>query len=308
MKKTFDWLLIGVGSFLEVYFYIARFGQEGIPPWLGCIMGVALNLLLLHAVHRDGWQFKTLALFLICFSVISTSAGQTFMLLEKGKAETEAKYSVEVAEIALEIETLTDERGKINAQIAGTVQTLEDRYEWKNTLAMAESRKVEIETQLKELRARRDAIVTGNVQTAGGAALYDFYSRLTGGRLPPDWLKLILHTALSVFIALMAPTGIYGLSLKDDKKTEDEQEAEFDLETWVRFMWRGMRKGLKGVPTADQMREYCYIAGVPFDPRKHEEWRALAEEKGLITPQNTLAVSGEYALKKMENKQIKLDK
>ena len=38
--------------------------------------------------------------------------------------------------------------------------------------------------------------------------------------------------------------------------------------------------------------------------RRHEEWRKEARvDKGLITSQNTLAVSGEYALKKMENKQ-----
>lgn len=301
MKKLFDWSLIVLGSFLEVYFYAERFGQEGIDPWLCWIMGLALNLLLLHAVHRIGWQFKAIAIFLICFSVMSTSAGQTFMLLEKGKFETEAKYSEEVGEIAREIKDLSDEREKINEQIGGTVQTLEDRYTWKNTLAMAETRKEEIEAQLKALKDRREKIVTGNVDTAGGAALYDFYSGLTGGKVRPDWFKLILHTILSIFIALMAPTGVYGLSL--GSKEETEQAREFDLETWVRFMWRGMRRGLKGVPTADQMREYCYIAGIPFDVQRHEDWRKEAVDKGLITSQNTLAVSGEYALKKMENKQ-----
>ena len=154
-------------------------------------MGLALNLLLLHAVHRIGWQFKAIAIFLICFSVMSTSAGQTFMLLEKGKSETEAKYSEEVGEIAREIKELSDERVKINEQIGGTVQTLEDRYTWKNTLAMAETRKEEIEAQLKALKDRREKIVTGNVDTAGGAALYDFYSGLTGGKVRPDWFKLI---------------------------------------------------------------------------------------------------------------------
>lgn len=303
MKKAFDWALILLGSFLEVYFYAERFGQEGIAPWLCLVMGLALNLLLLHAVRGKGWQFKTMAFFLIGFSIISTSAGQTFMLLEKGKAETETKYSEEVAEIAREVKELTEERGKINEQISGTVQNLEDRFKWKNTLAMAESRKGEIESQLKVLKARREAIVTGNVDTAGGAALYDFYSGLTGGKVRPDWFKLILHTILSVFIALMAPTGIYGLSLgseTEEKELKEEQEKSFDLDTWVRLMWRGMRKGLKGVPTVDNMREYCYIAGIPFDLKKHEEWRILAENKGLITPQNTLAVSGEYALKKLK--------
>ena len=302
MKKALAVLLLVLGSFLEVYYYYFRFTQDGTPWQIAVIIGVALNFLLIGVTVNRWW---ILFIPLLLFSVLSTSSGQTFALIQKQVDQTKGIYAPEIEALRKDSQRAGEELEEINKQILGTVSTLEDRYEWKNTLAAAEQRKRDLETRLIENR-RREAEIGNQVVSGDRETVYTFYARIGNGMERADWLKFLLHTALSVFIALMAPTGLAMTGLREGYTGEEPEAVKMDVDTWVRFMWRGMRKGNKGIPTPEQMREYCYIAGIPFDLAKHEEYSREAIAEGLLAPKEGLKVSQEYAQKKMNKMQKKI--
>jgi len=297
MKKALAVVLLVLGSFLEVYYYYYRFTRDGTPGEIAIIIGLALNFLLMSVVIKKWWF---LIIPLVIFSIVSTSSGQTFALMQKQEDENKALYVPEFSALENDSRIAREELEAINKQIAGTVTTLEDRYEWKNTLRLAEERKREIEARLAGNRGRVREIGTSEKKDRN-ESIYTFYARMGNGMCRADWLKFWLHTALSVFIAFMAPCGLAMLEQDRGEGAEDREAKKMSKDTWVRFMWRGMRKGSKGIPSADQMREYCYIAGIPFDLSKHEEYKKEAIEKALISPKTGLCVSQEYAQKKMKN-------
>jgi hypothetical protein len=306
-------VLILVGSFLEVYYYASRFSADGTGLILAYIIGVGLNLLLLMAVRTKKSAYRFLTIGLLAFSIISTSAGQTFALIQKTDSEQTARVAPQVDEIERENDELLKEREQINQQITGTVSTLEDRFEWKNTLALAESRKTVIETTLAENRKRVDALKNGTADT-GRENVYRFYSRLLKNRVSQDSLKFILHTLLSLFIALMAPVGIitlenmgsdarkgppdaFGKVLEPDNKPDSGKKMT--KSEWVRFMWIGERQNKNALPSVRLMEECCRIAGISWDLELHNQYLEIAKARGLIGEDNKLMVKQAVAEKIM---------
>lgn len=84
MKKIFAYILVILGSFLEVFYNSYRYHQDGIPLAICIIIGLALNIFLLVCVME---KRPVLATMLIIFSILSTSSGQTFALINKDKVE-----------------------------------------------------------------------------------------------------------------------------------------------------------------------------------------------------------------------------
>jgi hypothetical protein len=153
----------------------------------------------------------------------------------------------------------------------------------------------------------RLSTLKGTGTSAEAENVYTFYAGMVNGFELADLLKFILHTALSVFIAFMAPTGIKMLGIDVSKtlpnaNTEAPTNAngELDLTTWIRFMWRGMRLGKIHIPSEELMKEYCYIHGIDWNQERHQEYSETARRLGLITAENKLAISEPYARKKLE--------
>jgi len=276
MKKNLSIAMILIGSFLEVYYYTFRFTADGIPWWLGIIIGAGLNLLLMLLVY---WKKNSLMIiFLIAYSVISTSAGQTFSIIEKQKSEIEAKVSPEKKRIEKEIELLQEERAGLSGQISGTIKTLEDRYEWQNTLGKAEKRIEEIEGQIKTYNKSIEDLTKGQTITENN--IYTFYESLLKGIIGKDFLKFIFHTILSVFIALMAPTGIKIMMSGQEEKPAELKSMDF--KTWVELAYYGESRGRPKVPNENIMREYFNIRGITFDSAKSKKYFDKAVELGYI--------------------------
>jgi hypothetical protein len=291
--------MILIGSFLEIYYYTYRFTADGIPWWLGIIIGAGLNLLLMLLVY---WKKNSLMIiFLIAYSVISTSAGQTFSIIEKQKIEAEAKADPEKKRIEKEIELLQEERSGLSDQINGTIKTLEDRYEWQNTLGKAEKRITEIEEQIKTYNKAVEDLTKG--ETIKENNIYTFYENLMQGIIGKDFLKFVFHTVLSVFIALMAPTGIK-IMLSSNGMTYGITTKEMDFKTWLELAYYGEARGRPKVPNENIMKEYFNIRGIEFDAVRNKKHFDKAVEKGYID------INGTHILKyeEVKGKELKGEK
>jgi hypothetical protein len=301
-KNITAFILIAVGVSLEVYYYGTRFIADGTWAPLAYIIGAGLNLLLITAVRKKPLRYKLLSLALVVFSVVSTSAGQTFAMIQKSEREVKQITAPEIASLEKENEALEKEIEDLNGQITGTVTTLEDRYEWRNTLNKAEKQREEKRAKINENRERQAELRAG--RRAGkdeGESVYTFYSRILRGKIGADMLKFILHTILSVFIALMAPVGILSVERKDEnaigKKTNELTDDE-----WVRLMWRGTRLDhpVYGIPNDELMRKYCEIAKKEWNLARHGERVKRADTLGLISlEKGKILVSQEEAEEKM---------
>ena len=284
-KNITAFILIAVGVSLEVYYYGTRFIADGTWAPLAYIIGAGLNLLLITAVRKKPLQYKLLSLALVVFSVVSTSAGQTFAMIQKSEREVKQITAPEIASLEKENEALEKEIEDLNGQITGTVTTLEDRYEWRNTLNKAEKQREEKRAKINENRERLAALRAG--KRAGkdeGETVYTFYSGILRGKIGADMLKFILHTILSVFIALMAPVGILSVERKDENAIGKETNELTDDE-WVRLMWRGTRleRPVYGIPNDELMRKYCEIAKKEWSLERHGELLRRADKLGLLS-------------------------
>jgi hypothetical protein len=265
-KFWFSVVLIALGSFLEVYYYAFRFMQDGIEIWLGVTIGIALTVLLqLTVIIREIKYIKILTFALIAYSVLCTSAGQTFSLQQETVQQAqeqvrEINRNEEKADIEKRIADIDSRLIDIRNQKNQTVRTLEDRFEWKNTLAKIEQIEADLNaergslaTRLSELREQITSNVQIQVETSN---IYIFYEQLTG--IPKDWLKFILHTILSLFIAIMAPTGIIGITSGENKKEQQAEEPKEELtlvkkqpyswgasvSKWIEINWQSLKTDL----------------------------------------------------------------
>jgi hypothetical protein len=256
--------LIIIGSFLEIYFYVWRFNQDGLGIWLPIVIGTGLTMLLIIAVYsRKQKVYYWLIVPLAFYSIFATSAGQAFSLGEQLK-ETEniniaSKYNLEeITDTESQIDWYNDEIGKLSESIQASSNSLEDRYHWKNTIRLAQERqdklisqRATLSGQLRELRA----VATEHTEIDKRPQnIYTFYSGMIG--TSEYWLQFILQTILSAFIAIMSPVG---LILFMDRKPPGGKVAESvvkysrkvtenipglqlkEIEDWVSINWVGIR-------------------------------------------------------------------
>ena len=216
MKRAFAVLMITLGSFLEIYFYIYRFIQDGMPIYISVIIAAALNLLLALSVLRakDGPWWLAIAIPIAIYSVFSTSAGQTFSLLNREAASVStvsvASNDKLVERYGKDLDSLLAEREAIVARLV-KVDTVEKRFEYRITVGNDEKRMTEIDAEKTRIQAlMASATQERNVAAVQGVratSIYSFYSGIAGWG-GTDCLKFIFHTVLSVFIALMTPVGL----------------------------------------------------------------------------------------------------
>jgi len=226
ISKAFSVAMISIGSFLEIWFYYARFKQDGIPVWLCWIIATGLNLLLnlfVYNFRKTRWLI-ILIIALGSYSVFSTSAGQTFMLLSLETNEaTDLKINVLNKNVDIlneAIDRLNAESVSINATL-GTIQDIEHEANYRTTVRGARDRLSEIDHERSELLAKLIDLTTGQEtvirESIKATSIYDFYGSMVEWN-NTNWLKFIFHTVLSIFIAIMAPTGI--LTWESKKKKE----------------------------------------------------------------------------------------
>lgn len=302
MKKNraliFAIALIVIGSFLEIFYYKVRFEQDGIVTWLSIIIGAALTLLLTLVVYIRKKPIAWLIIIpLAIYSILATSAGQSFSLSKLQKEEAaietvEAYTQDEITEARERIKYLDEQIIIINNQISGTVITLEDRFNWKNTLAAAQEQiknyTEERAALAEKLSSLRSTAVTHEEVETVTTNIYKFYHNLTG--VPASTLQFILQTLLSAFIAAMSPIGIITLSggRVHEKRAYVKHErtdeiSDSDVLRWIRINWMGKRTGRSETILPKKVfTDFIAKNNERFSDKKYNKLLAIARELHIL--------------------------
>ena len=212
LSKIYAIVLVAFGTFLEFWYYVARFEGDGIHIVLSCMIAVALNVFLGAAVlRRKTTTGRIIMVIVILYSIINTNAGQELSLSMKQEAVVIANSREANAQD--QIKSLVKRLNEISVENA---QILNERRQ--NLIGSGETSrrqldlKIEREAKEAELRTLREKATT-SVQTVqateearDGVNTYRFYEKLLG--VSQSVLRFWFHFALSVFIAMMAPFGL----------------------------------------------------------------------------------------------------
>ncbi|MGD8567340.1 MAG: hypothetical protein PVJ39_04595 [Gammaproteobacteria bacterium] len=311
MKKwIFPVSLIVLGSFLEIYYYAYRFARDGITPWLAITIGCALTLLLaLAVVQRNNLWAWLIIVPLAAYSIMATSAGQSFSLgavleeqAEKSAIQLNAQDAIE--EYRANIRRLDREEAQLLESTEGL--TLRDRANFRTYgIAPIEERKAAIaderrmwQKKIDDERARLTTHVRVGEKTTN---IYDFYHDLFG--LDASWLQFILQTILSAFIAVMAPVGIMTLpktTKKRKPKNNRQEKKSIDwspyVAQWVRINWVGKRNGNSNNILEDETyRTYCQKQRINSPPKIAKAITQAAERAGVIDNRKIVVGNEEQA-------------
>ncbi len=310
MIKLFAILLIIFGSFLEIYYYAYRFTNDGIETWLSIIIGITLTLLLCLAIlNRNKKHIPLLIITLIIYSILATSAGQSFSLSlfqkEDIQEDIQEEYRQdEIEEIKYRIEQIDEKYSQIQSGINETAQTLHDRGVYRTALEKAENQQLLLNEERSQLQGRLTELRQEAISYEGieerKTNIYEFYNRLTF--ITESWLQFFFQTWLSIFIAIMAPLGI--TTLQDIKpKKEEEQEPRQTwiklIEKWVHINYFGIRsKKSRNILSETNFFEYTKSHGKEFSKRNYNKIKNIAiktkciNSSGMIINNNEAEVIG----------------
>ena len=255
MTRTVAGSLIVIGSFLEVFYYYLRFRQDGSAGWLSVIIGVALTLFLavLTMLRKSNRWAIPAALILASYSIFATAAGQAFALSKvvEDTAEydaTQANAQDAIAEYRQNIERLDREEADLLSSTAGL--TLAQRANYRTYgIAPIEERKAAIATERQmwqeKIDAERATLTTHVGIERKSTNVYIFYGELLGVR--PETVQVVMQITLSIFIAMMAPTGIIMLTTHADIVETQHDDVEFrcQVRDWSNLSWYGIKRGTK---------------------------------------------------------------
>jgi hypothetical protein len=206
-------ILISGGWFLEVYYYQFRFVGDGTPFWIAIIIGVSLTILLSSLFIMDNLGAKVGRVILICLSVWFTWAGQNYSYNQSQNINSvkntntitsqqkDNKYTVRITEL----------ENTIQQKNSMLPDNLKDRT-WLNKNGV-QPLLIEIDKlreDLKYYETLRDALDLSTVGNINKSA-YEMIAEDLGLNSPTP-LKILSQVVLSLFIALMAPSGIKILS------------------------------------------------------------------------------------------------
>lgn len=249
----------------------------------------------------------------VFYSILATSAGQSFSLglIEEVRYTEQAEEiyrQEEIREILNNISGIDLQIKAVNRQIAGTVESLEDRYEWKFTLARAEERIAELKTEREEFKnklsvLRSQATTHETVETAT-INIYEFYHQIFGWE--KKTFQFILHTILSAFIAAMAPIGIITLGKKEEETTDKKQHPELlkkYIKRWVWINWMGPRNNKSGTILSEKIfYDFLKNREEVFPKTKYNLIYEAAQETKVLTKNVVNVINEAEAIKLITNK------
>lgn len=309
MKKIlsiiFAWILICLGSALEVKYYIDRFLGDGINIWWAAIIGSALTIALALAVFRKNKKLmKPLIVGLIVYSILATSAGQNFSFNEvKNKDitnEVQSLYSVDrVESLKKQISKIDQELERIDNYINSSVESLKDRWNYRTPLIDAENQKKELkkerESKEQELNNITSKMSTHGEKTISSGNIYMYYNGLVLNSIPENILQFIFQTFLSFLIAIMAPLGIEVLNNPEAGERQQvtrKEKIKLDddiIRKWIHFNWIGMRQNKTTKMLSRKIFEkFMQDKQDPFDPNVYDQIYKLAIKSNIIDKEGTI--------------------
>lgn len=298
MIKILAIFLIIFGSGLEIFYYYYRFAGDGTAWYISLSAGFALNLLMLAlTLLRKNWQALILLIIVSCYSLFCTSSGAAFSLgiterkYENAKRQEQTVLKM-IAEYDKEIIRLETEYSNIEKQKLSTVLTLEDRYNWKNTLARAEKRQTEIITEKTAWQKKKDQLRKSESILNLSQNIYSYFSKLFGWSA--KWIQFGLQLIFSLLIAAMGPCGIIILTpQKIQSKRGPYRKTDITpwLKNWIKVNWIPIRSNRGNILLSKtafmefQKRQEIDFPAIIYNRiLKHaEDCRVIEENKIKIT-------------------------
>lgn len=321
-RHIFSILAIIGGAFLECFYYAWRFQNDGVTLWLSIIIGMSLTLLLGLSVfnRKRKWAWILMGA-LVVFSVMATSAGQSFSLsvkLEQAKQieQLETYQTDEITDLINRRNAIDKELSDINNQINKTVTSLQDRANWKTALKAAEDRKNLLTKERQDiadrLKSLSDNSVVIPVSVDATINIYQFYNKLFGWK--PESLQFILHTILSIFIAFMAPIGLITYPTKNYEKKERHIKRKKHnvkkilslsdkwhpwVERWVHYNWMGVKSGSKVILSHQEFDRFSEAQGYSFTDAKYRKINNAANKQKIVDNGMILCYNEAEAIEKI---------
>ena len=164
-QKTISILLIACGSFLEIWYYFARFHAEGTSATISIIQGIALTSLLIGLFILRG---KQLVWFLIiplaAYSIFNTAAGQRQSLTMKSESQVLNINTQKIEDLENSINRKTKRYNDIQTMVNNTVTDLETMWEWKNSTAKYENEMDLIDSEIEDIRLSISELRTPQIE------------------------------------------------------------------------------------------------------------------------------------------------
>lgn len=214
-------VLILLGWFLEVYYYQFRFSGDGSPGWLAIILGAAMTIYLSSLFINTNKRKIVIRTGVIIFSVFCTLSGQNYSynLQQKVDSEQTAGYintQNTYNYYTVQIESLQKNIQEKNNLLPDNLTTR--TYLNKNGVQPLLLEIKAIKDEVRYYETKRDDLNTGTSEILKSLTAYEMLARDLGLSSSTP-LKLISQALLSLFIALMAPSGVRILSsIYGDKK------------------------------------------------------------------------------------------
>lgn len=119
-----------------------------------------------------------------------------------------------------EIQSLTADRERLQKAIDGIVipRSMDTRRKYGPEVEAAMAERAGYEKDLKVVNDRISALRPVTVAPVETETSYQFYARVFGWNA--EWVQIIIHTALSVFFALMGAVAVRHLTGKKGGKNE----------------------------------------------------------------------------------------
>ena len=301
MIKFVSISLITLGSFLEIFYYIFRFTSgDGDNIYIAIIKGVALTIMLsgITLLFKNNKLYGVAFAVLMIYSIICTSAGQSmqYATMAESKMGTIYKTDPVIMQLNADIEQLRDE----SKQLAGLRMDVDlyDKWKYEGVINRTNNESEELTTRIKqkinEIEQRKKII-----EDIKQDDLYTFYQNLF--RWPIRWSQFILQTALSFFIALMAPLGIMLIDNKKEPREKKSVVSATIITDWVFYTWYLHRnKGIKSIPPDKAVIDLMRKRYPEYTEGTHFAIKNIAKKNNLIDDKNNVVYTVEkQAVKKL---------
>lgn len=306
-------ILLSGGWFLEVYYYQFRFVSDGVGPRISWILGGALTLLLSALFIESIFNSKKAKfgrIVLIILSVFCTLAGQNYSYNEKNNSNSTENAIEENKQNSYNYYTVQIEMLNKNIQDKNNLlpDNIQSRANWDTKGVQPLLKEIKgLEDKLIYYENKRD-LITLKTSSNYSVVKLSAYEALAKdiGLDSPNLFKLVSLGLISLFIALMAPSGIKILESlytpkKEVKKVKKVVTAADELTTFSdsRFFNQENPKALKS--RAAVVKE----TGISYDQfnkyRKLEiKLNVTKKESGVIIP----SVSRSEYIMLMRNKRL----
>lgn len=285
-------IMICIGWYAEVLFYFYRLNGDGLDIIPSIAIGSGLTLVLTYFFIDTNWLKRIGIFILLCTSIFFTVAGQNYFYTQKHNTDSKQTANEENKQLLFNEYTANIEKLKTDIVIKESIvpTDLIKLAQWKTNAVNPLREDIAIlKTEKKEYETLRSAIILTNSASVKieNLTAYEALAKDLGlSSFTP--LKLISQALLSLFIALMAPSGIrllnsiWGIDKqKDIKKPKEDNKKANNVTDFITIFAMG-RYGEDDKPAILRGRQEV-VEGSILSYGQFNKINKYALDLGLIT-------------------------